>query len=374
MMSMTEPDPEKFRAVLLSWYRRHKRDLPFRRTRDPYKIWLSEIMLQQTTVTAAVPYYERFVAKYPDPASVARAGTDELLAAWQGLGYYSRIRNFQTACGLIVREFGGAVPSDYDGLRKLKGVGDYTAAAVASIAFGEPRAVVDGNVKRVYSRLFAFPGEGNAKSSTEFFAAKARALLDETSPGDFNQAVMELGATVCRPKNPSCLICPVAAFCRARDENPERYPVKTKRDFVTVDFHALVMARGDSILLKKPGTKNLIAGMWELPGIYESRKSPAPEWRRVTGIVISPAKTVKLGSVRHAITDKRITAHVYSHPCARTCGAGHGFVRLKDLGAIALNTLSKKILARFPIETKAPIKPKTRSGPSREQGPEGYLR
>lgn len=344
---MTESDLKTFRESLLSWYGRHKRDLPFRRTRDPYKIWLSEIMLQQTTMGAVIPYYERFVAKYPDPASVARANEAELLALWQGLGYYSRIRNFQAACRSVVSDFGGDMPRDFAGLRALKGVGDYTAAAVASIAFDAPHAVVDGNVKRVLARLFAFAGELGENTSTAFFTARAGELLDEGHPGDFNQAVMELGATVCRPKNPQCLLCPVAAFCRAKKGNPEKYPVKKKAEFVEVDFHALVIARGNEILLKKPDGKSLIAGMWELPGIYEARRAPEPDWSRMEGLKISSGKALKLGSVKHGITNKKITAHAYSHPFGKVGDEAYELLTPGEMSRITLNTLSKKILAKF---------------------------
>lgn len=346
---MPDFDVKKFRKALLSWYDRYKRDLPFRHTRDPYKIWLSETMLQQTTMGAVIPYYERFIAKYPDPASVAAAEESELLTLWQGLGYYSRIRNFQLACRQVVAEFGGKLPADFKSLKTLKGVGDYTAAAVASIAFNLPHAVVDGNVKRVLSRLFAFRGEIGEKKSLDFFNKKATELFDSEFPGDFNQAVMELGATVCRPKSPTCLLCPVAPFCAARAGNPEDYPVKKIMSFIEVDFHSLVVTRERKILLKKPDAANLISGMWELPGIYEPRPAPQPDWKLLPELAIAPEKIAKLGSVRHGITNKKITAHVYSHPSARFAGTAYEFVPLAGLSGIPLNTLAKKILTRFPL-------------------------
>ncbi len=193
-----------FQDKLLRWYRRHARKLPWRQTRDPYRIWVSEVMLQQTRVAAAIPYFERFIERFPDVESLARAPEEELLRAWSGLGYYSRARNLQRAAKLIAER--GSIPNDYDALRELPGIGQYTAAAVASIAFNQPYAVVDGNVRRVLSRV-ACRNEG--------LDEMAEALLDRKHPGRYNQALMELGATVCLPREPHCGACPVAALCTA---------------------------------------------------------------------------------------------------------------------------------------------------------------
>src|SRR3984885_2087066 len=195
-------DASWIRRKLLEWYRKHKRDLPWRRTQDPYRIWISEVMLQQTRVAAVIPYYERFLTLFPNASALASAAEQNLLAAWAGLGYYSRARNLQKAARAIVEL--PRFPKDYAALRQLPGVGDYTAAAVASIAFGAPHAVLEGNVLRVLSRLVAERGDIKSQVVRRSLGALAETLLDRRRPGEFNQALMELGATVCLPKQPLC--------------------------------------------------------------------------------------------------------------------------------------------------------------------------
>src|SRR3984885_5154286 len=207
-------DVSAIRRSLRKWYGKHKRDLPWRSTADPYRIWISEIMLQQTRVAAVIPYYERFLTLFPDPAALASAPEQKLLAAWAGLGYYSRARNLQKAARAIVQL--PRFPSDYSALLELPGVGDYTAAAVASIAFGRPHAVLDGNVLRVLSRMTADPGNIKSDAVRKKLRALAETLLDRRRPGEFNQALMELGATVCVPKQPLCGDCPVRLHSQAR--------------------------------------------------------------------------------------------------------------------------------------------------------------
>ncbi|MFH1017438.1 MAG: A/G-specific adenine glycosylase, partial [Pseudomonadota bacterium] len=199
-------DVNAIRQNLLRWYRAKKRDLPWRRTRDPYRIWVSEVMLAQTRVETVIPYYERFLSEFPDLPSLARAPEERVLKQWEGLGYYSRARNLHAAARELVSGYGGELPRSSARLADLPGVGPYTSAAVASIAFGEPIAVLDGNVRRVLSRLFATNGE------LETLAQRVIATKD---PADFNQAMMELGALVCVPKNPTCPLCPIRAGCRA---------------------------------------------------------------------------------------------------------------------------------------------------------------
>src|SRR5580700_932140 len=206
------PNLAGIRRRLLAWYGKHKRDLPWRRTEDPYRIWISEIMLQQTRVAAVIPYYERFLALFPDVSALASAPEQDLLAAWAGLGYYSRARNLQKAARAIVEL--AQFPTDYAALRDLPGVGDYTAAAVASIAFGMPHAALDGNVLRVLSRVAAERGDIKSQVVRRRLGALADTLLDRRRPGEFNQAMMELGATVCLPKQPMCVRCPIQLHCQ----------------------------------------------------------------------------------------------------------------------------------------------------------------
>ncbi len=256
----------QFRDDLVGWYQVYRRDLPWRRTRDPYAIWISETMLQQTRVAAVVPYYERFLKHFPDAGALAAAPEALLLASWAGLGYYYRVRNLQKAARLITDS--GTFPASYDTLRELPGVGDYTAAAVASIAFDLPHAVVDGNVLRVLSRLFADATNIASSSGKKNFATQAQALLDRDHPGAYNQAIMELGATVCLPQKPLCLVCPVSAACKARAEGQQdRFPVKiASKKSVEEERTLFWIERGRKILLwQRPPDSRLMPGFWELP-------------------------------------------------------------------------------------------------------------
>jgi A/G-specific adenine glycosylase len=205
-----------FRKQLLGWFRQFQRDLPWRRTKNPYRIWLSEIMLQQTRVAAVIPYYDRFLERFPDVHALAGASQEEVLRLWSGLGYYSRARNLQKAAQQIVAKHGGQFPIRLENALALPGIGNYTAAAILSIAYGEKHAVLDGNVARVLARLGAKHGDIREPQRWQELQKKADSLLDPKSPGDWNQALMELGATLCTPKSPQCLLCPVAQFCEGR--------------------------------------------------------------------------------------------------------------------------------------------------------------
>jgi len=255
-----------FSDLLLAWYRQGHRDLPWRRTSDPYRIWVSEIMLQQTRAQSAIPYYERFLERFPTIDALARAREADVLAAWSGLGYYERARNLRRAALAITAA--GAFPRDYDAIRELPGVGDYTAAAIASIAFGLPHVVVDGNVLRVVARVENDAAEIGSARTRQSFREIAQQWLDTREPGTFNQALMELGATVCLPKNPLCLLCPVASVCAAlANGTAEQLPVKLRRvDPIAIEEMLLVVRKGRSILLRQrePDARRM-AGFWELP-------------------------------------------------------------------------------------------------------------
>lgn len=342
-------DFKHFKLCLLTWYNHHKRDLPFRHTKDPYKIWLAEIMLQQTTVATVIDYYNRFTRKFPDVASVAHANDSDLLHLWQGLGYYSRVRNFKKACDTIMLKLDGVVPKTYAHLLELPGIGNYTAAAISSIAYNEPVAVVDGNVKRVLARIFSYKKEISSKEANLFFLEKANSLLDKKNPGDFNQAMMELGATVCTPKSPRCPTCPVARFCCTRGSNPESLPIKKKTVFINTKYTALVLTLGDKIILKKPHAKNLIANMWEVPCLYKNEKLAALARDIFKNGSPLTKKPIKKGAVRHAITNKRITTEIFmaefspSHARQVNKSVYH-IVSKHHLAKLTLNTISKKII------------------------------
>ncbi|MEQ1474295.1 MAG: A/G-specific adenine glycosylase, partial [Candidatus Acidiferrum sp.] len=247
---------KQFRLQLLGWFTTYHRDLPWRRNRDPYRIWISEIMLQQTRVAAVIHYFEKFCARFPDVAALAEAEEAEVLRMWSGLGYYSRARNLQAAAQQMVREHGGNFPATEKTIRGLRGIGKYTTNAILSIAFGEKHAVLDGNVARVIARLGAIRGDLRESAHWGLLQKTADHLLARESPGNWNQAMMELGATVCTPRSPKCLLCPVAKFCHARKLGiQELIPEKRKkRATVEVTLAVVVMAdrRGRCILLPPP--------------------------------------------------------------------------------------------------------------------------
>jgi len=282
-----------FAAKLTGWYDGAKRDLPWRKTRDPYRILVSEIMLQQTRAQAVIPYYEKFLERFPTPQALAGASETEVLRRWSGLGYYQRARNLQKAARQIVKL--GGFPREYDAILDLPGVGAYTAAAVGSIAFGIDRAVVDGNVMRVIARLTGDASDIGAAATRARFEAVADALLDRRDPGRFNQAMMELGATICLPRNPLCLLCPVSADCQARAQgNQSQLPVKLRRiEPVRIEARLLVIERAGKMLLWKRGRESRrLNGFWELPTVEEL---PGAKEQQT------------LGSFRHSITNHNYT-------------------------------------------------------------------
>lgn len=261
--------------ALVSWYRAAKRDLPWRRTRDPYAIWLSEVMLQQTQVVTVIPYWEKFLARFPTVHALAGAELPEVLAMWRGLGYYSRARTLHRAAQAIVSAHGGELPASVEALRELPGFGPYTAGAVASIAFGQQTPIVDGNVVRVLARLFEVEGDPSTREVQKRIWALAGELVPEEAPGDFNQALMELGATVCAPRNPTCLLCPVRASCGAlKSSRVEKLP-SPKTRAVRKGLHrtsAVVLKRGMLLLGRRPD-RGLFGGLWELPSVDGDREA-----------------------------------------------------------------------------------------------------
>ncbi|HTB18726.1 MAG TPA: A/G-specific adenine glycosylase [Bryobacteraceae bacterium] len=322
-------DVSIIRRALLQWYRKHKRDLPWRRTEDPYRIWISEIMLQQTRVAAVIPYYERFLTLYPNAGALAAAPEQELLAAWAGLGYYSRARNLQKAARSIVElpQF----PRDYAALRQLPGVGDYTAAAVASIAFGMPHAVLDGNVLRVLSRLVAERGDIKSRNIRAGLRSLAETLLDRKRPGEFNQALMELGATVCVPKQPLCGDCPVRPHCQARQQGLEnQLPFNGVRPIAgRQELHLLAIERAGKILLwQRPADSPRLAGFWELP-----ERAQAP------GATLHG----ELAEFRHTIVNTTYLVQVY-RASVRSSLSGFLWLDKAGLGNVPLSTIAKKAL------------------------------
>ena len=300
---------------IIAWYGNHKRDLPFRNTSDPYKIWLSEIMLQQTQIKTAIPYYKRWIKKMPTLEHVVKTNEEDLLKLWEGLGYYNRLHNFYKAVTLVFNKYGGVIPNNYDKFLSLPGVGKYTAAAVLSIAYQKPYPAIDVNIKRVLARYLGI------KNFTIFNKKKISKILnlsiDKFNPGQFNQAIMELGALICSPRSPSCLRCPIKNNCKAyRSKNPEEYPTRLKKK-EKPHYHvaAGLIWRGETFYIQKRKRSGMLPGLWEFPGT-KKRKGEGLENALKRGIQkdcgISIKITNKIGRVQHAYSHFSITFHGFN--------------------------------------------------------------
>jgi A/G-specific adenine glycosylase len=307
-------DQKSLQQALLAWYRQNRRDLPWRRTRDPYAIWISEIMLQQTRVAAVIEKYDQFLSRFPTVNTLAEAEIDQVLTIWSGLGYYRRARALHQAAQVVVHHRHGKFPETAVAWRQLPGIGRYTSAAIASIAFNEPVAVVDGNVERVIERLFGERHKG------EPLWARANELLATQKPGDWNQAMMELGATVCLPKQPQCLICPVREPCKTRGATVPQPQPKRKRAELWYGLHH---RKGSVLLVQRPVDHSLMAGMWELPG------------------VVAQPSSEPLHRLRHSITDTDYAVFVVKGKARKPMGR---WVTHDEAHELALTGLTRKIL------------------------------
>ena len=306
----------RIRAPLLRWYDTNARDLPWRRSSDPFAIWISEAMLQQTRVETVIPYWERFLARFPNVESLARADLDDIYAVWTGLGYYSRARNLKHAAETIVAEHAGRLPETVDELRELKGIGRYTAGAVASIAFDREEPLVDGNVIRVFTRVLGIREESTSKEVVAQLWMIAEALVRGVRPGDLNQALMELGAVLCTPKNPDCLGCPIASNCVAyADGDAEALPIKKKRKKPRpMRAVAAWIERDGKVLAVRRPEEGLMAGLWELPGgeigLNEDGKDRVREIiREVIGL--SMRDTQSVGHIEHVFTHRKLDLEIF---------------------------------------------------------------
>ena len=297
------------RRNLLRWYDQSRRDLPWRRTRDPYAIWIAETMLQQTQVKTVLPYYHRFLSFFPTIEALDRASKDKVLALWSGLGYYRRAENLKKAARRIVREHGGRMPRQWDALRDLPGVGPYTAGAILSIAFDEPYPALDGNARRVLTRIFNVQREKELRGISE-------SLVSRTRPGDFNQALMDLGAEICSVRDPSCPRCPVGRFCSARrsgNSHPKERPL-AKRQTQEIEWPLALIVKNGRILLRHRPEGALLGGLCEVPGgeRKERESSEAALLRHLNGL----GKQLRLqgpkGEIRHSITHRRIRAPLFA--------------------------------------------------------------
>lgn len=343
-----------FQRRLLQWYHKNKRDLPWRNTTDPYKIWVSEVMLQQTQVSTVLPYYARFLALFPTIQTLAQAPLQSVLKAWEGLGYYARARNLHAAARQIVAEKQALLPGNYDELLRIKGIGDYTAAAVASIAFHAPHPVVDGNVIRVLSRVFRIE-EVPAVYGKQAYAEIAEQLLCKKHPGDFNQAMMELGAIICTAQNPSCEICPLRKQCLAHRflDDPARLPLKaTRKEIPHFDVVVGVIWESGRILIRRRPSEGLLGGLWEFPG-GRMNGTPAKDaalkdvlLHRFRIHIDAPAL---LTTVRHAYSHFKITLHAFQCRLAdgtnrRQSKADLRWVAPENLREFPFSGANKKVL------------------------------
>jgi A/G-specific adenine glycosylase len=344
------------REALLAWFRREQRDLPWRRTRDPYAIWVSEIMLQQTRVDTVVPYYERFLRAFPTPQALAEAELGDVLARWAGLGYYRRARLLHAGARELVREHGGRFPREPGALRAISGIGRYTAGAVASIAFGVRTPLVDGNVARVLARVFALEGDVWKGPIHERVWALAGELVDEGDPGAWNQALMELGATIGTPRAPRCGVCPARAHCRAAERGiAGRIPPPRVRAAPKAwRLACVVLEDGGRVLLAERRAELAFGGLWEPPSVdVPARGSAKAAARALAAALVASAQLHDAGVVRHVLTHRTLEARVLTArvtPRALDAAARgtppEGYVALRAVRTKELDTLGSSALAK----------------------------
>lgn len=306
----------QLREKLSGWYQTNQRKLPWRESKNPYHIWLSEVMLQQTQVKTVLPYYFKFLESFPSIHDLAHADLERVLKLWEGLGYYARARNFHKAAGLVVNQFNGRIPETFETFIRFPGVGDYIGSAVQSLAFGHPHAVVDGNVKRVLSRLFLISDPVNRSSSHRAFKMIAETILDRKDPGTFNQALMELGALICTPRQAKCTECPLTAICEALvNQIVDQYPKRIKTPRVPTHRIAVgVVKKNGKMLITRRKLDGLLGGLWEFPG-GKLKKEETPrdacsrEIKEETGLCVTVEK--HLTTVHHAYTHFKIQMDVF---------------------------------------------------------------
>ncbi len=346
---MTSP----FAKTLTAWYRTSARDLPWRRTKDPYKIWVSEIMLQQTTVNAVIPYFEKWLKTFPDVRTLARAPIQKVLAQWQGLGYYNRAKNLHRSAQLICDEHSAQIPSDPETIRKLPGFGPYTTGAVLSIAYDKKLPIIDANVRRVVMRILVIEGEADVKKDKRVLEFLLTVLPDK-GVGDFNQALMELGALVCRGKEPVCVQCPVVKFCRAYKEGRQEI-IPTPKKRVIKDIKAVIAIiedKGKFFIQKRP-SKGLLADLWEFPGgKIESGETPQKALVREVKeeLGIAPRAVKHLFDVQHFYTQFRVKLSVWRFEpldALPSTGKTRRWVFSKDFSKYPMPSGSAKIVEKL---------------------------
>jgi A/G-specific adenine glycosylase len=349
---MSPKNSSALRRKLLRWYKTNRRDLPWRKTDDPYAIWIAETMLQQTQVKTVLPYYDRFLKAFPNVNALARAPRERILRLWSGLGYYRRAENLSSAARQLIRRHRGKIPRDCAELRALPGIGDYTAGAILSIAFQQRYPAVDGNVRRVLGRLFSLTDQTELR-------ARAAQLVPPLRPGDFNQALMELGATLCAPRLPNCAACPVNSECAARRSADFAPLLRKNNAFKDVTWPLAVVRRRGKILLRRRTAGGILAGLWELPG-GELAKRERPEIalrRELHDSVGSLPAPHRIGELRHSITYRRIRAPLYFFDCAspvriRLPGPNWRWATASELDDFPMSSMARKALRVFDLHEK----------------------
>lgn len=339
------------RERLIEWFRQHARDLPWRRTHDPYRIWVSEIMLQQTQVATVTSYYERFLASFPDVRALANASEENVLRHWEGLGYYRRARHLHAAAKVIATEYGGQFPRTLTEIRKLPGIGRYTAGAILSFAHDDSQPIVEANTQRLYSRLLAYDGDLTTRAATDVLWQFASDVLPRSGAGELNQALMELGSLVCTPRSPDCGACPLTELCPTRASGmQDRIPRATKKmKYEEVTELAVVAWRGSKVLVRPCGPAERWAGLWDFPRFAAQATSDRPQQlrdgvRSLTGVEVEPGGELLV--IKHGVTRFRITLHCHS---AQTLRAPRRLQRdarwstLEELAALPLSVTARQI-------------------------------
>jgi len=344
--------PKAFRKKLIVWYQSHARDLPWRRTKDPYKIWVSEIMLQQTQVETVIPYYRRWLKRFPTLQSLAAADLSEVMKQWAGLGYYRRARMLHEGAKILLKISSGKVPEDVEQLLKLPGIGRYTAGAISSIAFGRKAPILDGNVVRILTRLEAISSDIGSTKTVARLWKLSQSLLPDQNPGNFNQAMMELGATLCLPENPRCGLCPVSSFCTAHQRGWEtRYPVKKRKESIEKAHSvALILVRSGRVLIRKQPTSGRWGGLWMFP-FWKNRRSMLQHIEKTAGCSHKGVSRVKRRlTVHHGFTKYRIRLDVYEYnlnfmnSVTRSSRPHSRWVRIQELPKLAFPSPHQKIV------------------------------
>ena len=346
-------DEAAARRALLRWFRRHARPLPWRKSRSPYTIWVSEVMLQQTQVATVIPYFRRFVRAFPTVTSLAQARLERVLELWSGLGYYRRARHLHGAARILVRDFKGVFPREFRQARSLPGIGDYTARAVLSIAYHLPYTVLDGNVARVVARLRAIRGSLHEARFSRRVERELEGLLSRRQPGNFNQALMELGQTVCLPRAPRCPVCPLCTWCEAFHRGqPQAYPAARPRR--ATELHHLataVIRRGGQVAMVRGLDEGLLGDLWNFPSAFGPTRAAALTRLQEKLVTMVPGAAhlgVRLGGIRHRITHRAIRVDLY--PVEIGAGAeakGFRWLALSRLSHAAISQLSRKIAAQI---------------------------